>query len=519
MKQFQIIKSGVGLACLLFFFSSCEKKLDIDNPNRTTTDVFWTNQDGALKGVTAIYANYVKPGAMTRWIYFNLDLRSDEGTSFSPWIELQNWPKFIHTNYNFDPCARTVWQDHYKGIYRANQAITNIPNITMDETLKKRLIAEAKFLRGHYYFNLASMWGNVPIVTMPNDVLAEVPYSTEAQVWAQIQKDFTEAAADLPASYNNSLNNEIGRPTKGAAFAFLGKTLLQQKKYAEAKAAFDWLVTGAGNVYYDLVPNYADNFRHTTENNKESVYEIQFSDKIAGPPTEGEDFADHTLGNNRAQFFAPLGVGWSDGNANRQLLRDFNAERTTTNTRDPRIPVTFLYDSTDERGPDFTMVYGRTFRNRFPALPPIRFWFHKYQNDYWRDFENYHSPINIRVIRYADVLLMYAECLNELGQTATAYQYVDRVRARSNMRTLAVAYPTIGNDKAQFLARLKTERLLELCGESTRWNDLKRWGDLSTALSFRDPDFANFVTGKHELLPIPQYEIDINPNLKQNPNY
>lgn len=519
MTHLKIVTRSTWVILVVLLFTACDKKLDIANPNQTTTEVFWTNKDGALKGVTAIYANYVKPGAMSRWIYFNMDLRSDEGTSFSPWIELQNWPKFIATNYDFDPCSRQVWTDHYKGVYRANQAITNIPGIPMDETLKKRLIAEAKFLRGHYYFSLVSMWGNVPIVLIPNQTTAEVPYSTEAQVWKQIEKDFTEAAADLPESYDNSMNNELGRPTKGAAYAFLGKALLQQKKYTEAKAAFDWLVTGAGKVYYDLVPNFADNFKHTTEYNRESVYEISFSDKIAGPPTEGEDYADHTLGNNRAQFFAPLNVGWSDGNANRNLLNDFRQEKTVTNARDPRIPVTFLYDSTDQNGPDFTMVYGSTFRSRYPGLLPTRFWFHKYQNDYWRTFENYHSPINIRVIRYADVLLMYAECLNELGQTLNAYQYVDKVRLRSTMAPLATAYPAIGSDKVKFLARLKTERLLELCGESTRWNDLRRWGDLSPSLSFRDPDFANFIIGKNELLPIPQHEIDINPNLKQNPGY
>jgi hypothetical protein len=122
------------------------------------------------------------------------------------------------------------------------------------------------------------------------------------------------------------------------------------------------------------------------------------------------------------------------------------------------------------------------------------------------------------------VLLMYAETLNELGQTGEAYQYVNKVRARSNMAPLAVAYPAIGTDQTRFRDRLKIERELELCGESVRWADLKRWGDLDTQAAVdkvaeRDPDFHNFVVGKNIRLPLPQVEVQNNPNLKQNPGY
>ncbi|MBS1664151.1 MAG: RagB/SusD family nutrient uptake outer membrane protein [Bacteroidetes bacterium] len=516
------MKSKPSIIILLSAFAtigiSCNKQLEISNPNAQLVDAFWTTKDNALKGVTAAYTQLVKPGAMARWIFFDLDLRSDEGTSNSPWIDLQNWQKFIMPDYNFAPCSQSVWQDHYQGIYRCNQAITNIPKIEMDANLKKRLIGEAKFLRAFYYYNLVILWGNVPIILEPNQVTAEVKYTTETQVWAQIQVDLNDAIAALPESYDNTLNNEIGRPTKGSAYGLLGKSLLQQKKYDEAKTALDWLVTGPGASRYGLVPNYADNFKHTTENNLESVFEIQFSDKIAGPPTEEEDFSDRSIGNNRAQFFAPPGVGWSDGQATRWLVHEFLKEKTADNKRDPRLPVTVLYDSTDERGGDFTIVYNKGTFNQF-IVPERRTqcWFHKYQNDYWRDFENYYSPINIRVIRYADVLLMYAECLNATGKTADAYQYVDKVRQRSKMARLTDAKP--GLNQQQFLDQLKHERIVELASEEVRFADLKRWGDLGPQLSANDPDFANFVKGKNELLPIPQHELDINPNLKQNPNY
>ncbi len=112
---------------------------------------------------------------------------------------------------------------------------------------------------------------------------------------------------------------------------------------------------------------------------------------------------------------------------------------------------------------------------------------------------------------------MYAECLNELGRTVEAYQYVDRVRSRVNLPALSDVMPNLS--QAEFLEQIKHERLLELTGEGHRFNDLKRWGDLGPELADRDPGFANFQIGKHELLPIPQSDLDINPNLTQNPNW
>jgi hypothetical protein len=131
--------------------------------------------------------------------------------------------------------------------------------------------------------------------------------------------------------------------------------------------------------------------------------------------------------------------------------------------------------------------------------------------------EVFHSGNNYRFIRYADVLLLYAEALNALGQTSQAYPFVDKVRQRAGLRTLSAAMPGLSQD--QFLNQLKHERITELSGEGHRWEDLTRWGELSPALASRDKAFANFKTNKNELLPIPQFEIDNNPNLKQNPNY
>jgi hypothetical protein len=131
--------------------------------------------------------------------------------------------------------------------------------------------------------------------------------------------------------------------------------------------------------------------------------------------------------------------------------------------------------------------------------------------------EVFHSGNNYRFIRYADVLLLYAEALNALGQTTQAYPFVDKVRQRAGLKTLSSVMP--GLSQANFLTQLKHERMTELSGEGHRWEDLVRWGDLSSSLASKDPAFSHFQKNKHELLPIPQFDLDNNPNLKQNPGY
>jgi len=275
------------------------------------------------------------------------------------------------------------------------------------------------------------------------------------------------------------------------------------------------MVIGSGASEYGLVSDYADNFKIFSEFNNESVIEWSYIDN----PTEGTDndvsTSNHNYGTSVAQFMAPPGIGWSDGEALRWVVSEFEMERTTNDERDPRLAATYLYDYNDERGPEYTMIYGSTFESRYGSSDRIHF--RKFLNDHHKNSEGYRSVNNYRFIRYADVLLMYAECLNEIGSTTDAYQYVDRVRKRAGLETLSAAMP--GLNQQEFLNQIKHERLTELTGEGHRFNDLKRWGDLNSSLSSRDPGFENFVTGKHELLPIPQRDLDINPNMDQNPKW
>jgi hypothetical protein len=502
----------ITLLLALSIATSCKKsELDQVNPNTLPVSQFWLSESDAEKGVNAIYHMFYQNGGFNRWIYFRLDLTSDEGFSKSPWLELGDWTRFQYINYNFWEGNVNSFRDVYKAIYRCNQVLAYVPKIEFADAAKKeQLLGQAKFLRGFYYYYAAILWENVPIVLTPQTPTDLPAQATLTQVWAQVEKDLTEASTSLPDQYTGA---NIGRATKGAALAMLGKAYMQQHKWAEAKTAFDYLVTGAGKSNYDLV-DFKENFRATQENNKESVFEIQFSN--ANQTAEG-DGPSSNMGTNRTQFFAPRSIGWSDGQARNWMVAEFKKEKTVDNKIDPRLEYTLFYPGLEADFGD--KIYGRSWQ-----WDADEAWFKKYSRDYYRSNEDYYNEVNNRVIRYADVLLMYAETLNELGQTDDAYQYVNLVRARSNMAPLATAYPAIGTDKTLFRDRLKMERELELCGESVRWADLKRWGDLDTQaavdkVALRDPDFKNFVVGKNIRLPLPQVEVQNNTNLHQTPNY
>lgn len=498
----------------VLFVSSCEHELlEQDNPNTLTKEQFWKTENDAYEAINSVYNMFYKTGLWSRWIYMRLDITSDEGFSNSPWIELADWTRFNYINYNFWEGNVNSWSDTYKAIFRCNQVLANVPEIEFaDQVSKDRVLAQAKFLRALHYYYAAILWENVPIVLEPSEPNDLPEQNTLAEVWAQVEKDLTEAAQVLPPEWDAA---NVGRPTKGAAMAMLGKVYMQKHEWQMALDAFDYLVTGEGAGHYGLVENYEDNFTDLNENNMESVFEIQFSDaNIGGGEGDGPN---QNMGTHRAQFFAPRGIGWSDGQARFWTVEEFKKEQTIEGEIDPRLQHTLFYPGLEE---DFGMLtYGRTWE-----WGEEEAWFSKYARDYARTGEDYFNQINFRMIRFADVLLMYAEALNELGRTADAYQYVDRVRARSNMAPLAEAYPTIGSDPNLFRERLKIERVLELCGESVRWADLKRWEVLDSQeevnrIAERDPDFNNFEVGVNIRLPIPQNEVENNPNLEQNPGY
>lgn len=505
----------------IFVYSGCEDNLDLVNPNAPTTTSYWNSPEEAEKGLNAVYHQLYQIGNYSRWIFFRYDLASDEAYSNSPWTELKEWTRFQYVNYNFWEGGSNIWSDHYKAIYRANQVIAHVPDIEFeDQNRKDQIIGEAKFLRALHYFNLAVLWEDVPIVLEPSNPDDQPEQSSQEEVWAQVKKDLTEASEVLPPEWPD---NWKGKPTKGAALALLGKANMQTHDWAAAKSAMEWLVEGNGKQYYGLVDNYKDNFTHLNENNIESVFEIQFSDVNRGGKGNG---SNSNLACERAQFFAPRGIGWSDGQPRKWLIDEYKKEMNLDGGYDTRLKNNYFYREMSDDFDDNEMVYGGPWRE---GQWGDDVFFRKYENDYWRNFEDYYSPINFRVIRYADVLLCYAEILNEInnGPTALAIECVDRVRQRpsTNLAKLENSmFASALDSKDAFLKRLQMERSLELCFEAVRWMDLKRWGLLETQegideLKQRDPDFEFFEVGRTHRLPIPQIEVENNPNLQQNDPY
>ncbi|TDG37272.1 RagB/SusD family nutrient uptake outer membrane protein [Pedobacter changchengzhani] len=509
MKKYIILSLSIVL-CL----ASCKRDFEEPNPNAVTIASFWKTSDDAVKGINAVYSTFKRTNTTySRFMFYHGILKSDEGYGSGGDGGLNNLMRFNQTDYNTSLTAGT-WANLFVGVFRANQVIANVPNISMDPVLKARVIGEAKFLRALFYFNLTLYYGIPPLILEPSQPGDQSPSATTAQAYAQVAKDLNEAIPSLPTAYTGL---DLGRATKGAAYALLGKTYLQQNKYQPALDAFSWLVTGLGSSIYNLTANYRDNFIVAKENNVESVFEIQFSENLLESTDDDTDESrQNNTGTSIAQFFAPQPVGFGDGGARRWLVNEFLQEKTTTNAQDPRLAASLLFDFADPAGPGATQVYGQSWQARY-GLNNKNVYFRKLLNDSYKNGEGFRSPNNYRMIRYADVLLMYAECLNGLDRTGEAYPYVDRVRARAGLATLTIAKP--GLNKVDFLTQLKHERVTEMCGEAWRWADLLRWGDLSPALASRDADFATFVVGKNEYYPIPQNDRDLNPNLGQNPNF
>ncbi|WP_460621764.1 RagB/SusD family nutrient uptake outer membrane protein, partial [Hymenobacter tenuis] len=406
-----------------------------------------------------------------------------------------------------------AWNDYYRTIYRTNQVITHVPDIQMDETIRKRLVAEARFVRALSYFDLVYFFGNVPLITVEPTVATRAPQGTIAQGEAQIIADLVAAIPDLPLSYGDA---EKGRATKGSAQALLAKVYMQQRKWADASALFTQII---GSGQYSLVSNYLDNFTDANENNSESVFEVQFTGAVL-EVGQGQDNASSSESHDRPNFFGPPGPTFADVQPRRWLLDEYKDSTvafvpgsTTRHRIDPRRDISIIHAGNPDK------FYGRTFQE-WNWNPNQQYW-RKYLNDRTRVNENFTSGINHRVIRYADVLLMQAEALIEMGQPADALPLINQVRTRQsvNLAPLTGTY-----SQAQLRQINRMERAKELAGEGTRWFDILRWGLMDDQagideLKSRDSDFTNFRLGVSKLLPIPQRDIDIDPNIKQNPGY
>lgn len=493
----------IAVICSMVLIMACDDNLlDTSNPNAPTTETFWETEQDAVRATNSAYQLLQYNGMYTRFAHIVQDLRADDSIGDSPAPNLQQMGFF-----NFGSVE--LWDDSYRGIFRANQVIQNVPDVEMDETLKERLIGEAKFLRGLYYFHLVTTYRNIPLILEVAESEEDyyVPQSEPAEVWEQIIQDFSDAKDVLPESYSD---DDIGRATWGSAAGFLGRSYLYNNDFDQADGEFQEIIQSNN---YELVDDYRQNFTSENENNEESLFEVQFDRDVFGTEWGGfEDPApDWGRTGFRAILYAPRGLGWNDVLPTQTLYDAYQEEETNDGEPDPRLVASLFYQDSE------VDVYGQSWEDRGYGDDEI-FW-RKYQND---DFDNENearSGINHRLMRYADILLMYAETRNELGDQGAAAQYIQEVRDRANLPDRENEFSQLTQEEMR--DRIAQERFLEFSGEGLRFHDIRRWGwlDDPERLSFledRDSEFEAYVPGR-EWLPIPQGELDTNPQLEQNP--
>ncbi len=476
---------GTATAIVLVTAGCKPTFLDLAPVSQLNANNFYKTEEDIKTALTATYGALQYPGLYYSSMHVIGDLRSDDTWIPNPnaGANLQEVDEF--KNNSFNTISSTTWSAHYQGIQSANIVVGRIGNISMDESVKARLTGEAKFLRALMYFNLVRIFGDVPLVLEiignPSEGYSYKRESAE-KVYAAIIQDLTEAESVLPEKYGAG---DLGRATKGAATALLGKVYLTRKDWALAARKLKALIDQGT---YQLLPQYADVFGIANENNRESIFEVQFKKGSSG---EGSPFTNQ---------FAPIGSGTVITGVGNPLGQNI-----------PTDALAAAYDSSDLRkGVSMQNSYvlnGSTVKHNYVA---------KYLGV---PAANLDSDNNWIVLRYADVLLMYAEALNELGYApdAEAFAYLNQIRKRAGLAPKTSTHTDSSlrvSSQAAFRLAIEQERRLELAFEGHRWFDLIRTGRATTLLG------PLGMQTHHALFPIPDSQIEINPALMtQNPGY
>ena len=387
-----------------------------------------------------------------------------------------------------------LWRGPWPGILSSNIIIKTAPELNIDETIKNRCLGQAYFLRAHYYFILVRFFGDVPLVTEPQDVNGDLypARAPKTEIYKLIISDLEKAIQFLPTKQQYG-DSDKGRASKGAAIGALAKvylTLGQWQKVVD-------LTTQLEGMGYTLNTDYSDNFNINKENSVESLFEVQYASDGGYDFWSNENQASWTstfMGPRGANF---VGGGWGWNQPTQEFVNSYE-------TGDKRKEKTIFYEGCpDYDGKEYKANYSLTGYNVKKFLVPLSA-FPSYDN----------SPLNFPIMRYSEVLLMKAEALNELGQTSLAIVPLNLVRGRAGLAAV-----TSGLSQTAFRDKVLHERRMELAFEGQRWFDLIRVNDGQYGLNFLHSIGKNNASTKHLLLPIPQIERDRNPNLTQNPGY
>lgn len=516
-------------------FTSCDKKLEVTDPNAQTSADFWKTESDIAEGVVATYNLLLIDGTFTRTLPALVDVRGDDVNSQSPWTIYPLTGNFtVQADYagGYD-VESWIWRDFYQLIAKANLVLYNAPNVTFsDQDYKNRLLGQTYFLRALAYYEIAENYQLCPLVlSKPLDKSMYFPQSASVDsVWGSIESDLKLAQSMLPQSYANVSGpdqGQTGRATWGAATGLLGKLYMIRGEYDKAAAELKKVIDSR---LYNLVPNYGDNFTMSNENNPESIFEIQFGNFGVDANWVEPSLPSWTQG---SALDFPYGLtqygAWGDFHPTQWLYSEFKKERCKDGTLDPRLYWTLVtyepeYDNyTDGRS---NVIFGEKpystgkLDNTNNTIYLAKYTYARIPGHTLEgDGKVPNSGINYRFMRYSEILLLYAEALNELnGPTSDVYQYIQMVRDRANLPDLATTEP--GMSKDQMRDQIAHERALEFGVEGIRFFDIMRWKWLYdpaklSMLQSHDAEFNTYAPG-HEYLPIPQGELDTNPNLSKN---
>jgi starch-binding outer membrane protein, SusD/RagB family len=485
----------VSFVFVLILSGSCADFLDEELQGTYSNATFYKTEAHAYLAIAGVYntASFVSTDNKL-WVIG--DVASDDATKgggAGDLSDIQFIDEFTQSRSN--GVLDRLWKRYYEGISRANYLLYYGPGIAMDADLRNRILGEAKFLRAYFYFNLVNIFGEIPLKLNPplNEAEINKPKSSVASVYEQIENDLTESVTVLEESYTGA---DVGRATKGAALGLLAKTYLYQQKWNEALTA---LADVDALGLYSLQSEYKNNFIDSTQNNSESLFEIQHQSNEVPK-----------LGSHLNQYFSPSKDNGYFFNAPLQNFVD-EFEQTAGLVVDPRLDYTV-----GRAGQKW--VNGENFD---PAWSPTGFLQRKHVQPKKEEPITGDASLNYVYLRYADILLMKAEALNESNQTVLALTPLNEVRKRARESYLYDedlpgfgAIPTdllpdvVSTDQQTVRDAIRHERRVELGFEFHRFFDLIRYG-ASTAEAALPPAF-NYADNMGRFL-IPQSELDTNP--------
>ncbi|MDW7694891.1 RagB/SusD family nutrient uptake outer membrane protein [Flammeovirgaceae bacterium SG7u.111] len=523
------------LVSLLLGSTACNDSefLTENNPNDFTAAAFWKTKEHAVAGVMSAYGALQFGNVMGGNASTSLMVMTDM-VKPNPW---NSGAKALN-DFSFNESSgfvRDAWKDLYVGVFRANQVLANVPDIAMEEVDKEQILGEAYFLRGLFNFWLATMYNDGEIVLhteVPSIDNVEKGLSSREDVYAAIISDFENAKAMLPEKWPAE---QTGRATWGAATALLGKVHLYEENWAQAAANFKEVIDRPD--LYQLTDDISDNFSLEGEFNSESIFEVAFSDAAkpgaSGYTVDGPNGSESTT---RPRIIAPgFGGGWRVQVPTLWAIQLYKDD--PIDPADPRnVGRTYslrAVASVTFKGDDLTYYTKENAEINWESSNlQTEGYIRKFQNWEWESEDKTltRSGINERIIRLADVYLMYAEAVLEKdGDVATAIDYINMVRKRSAVLPLEASD---FNKESLMTHLIKVERALELAfeGHNIRFNDIRRKGigkALFTEISQIDFDLNGAVVKDFELaaqnygpekeyFPIPNSEVLANENLQGN---